>query len=251
MRLFPRWGDVSLVPRKALAPCFGVCFVCTSALWQTRVVGFLIYCVVLAALAATISQFGLFQRASWSLQFLYFLFGWISCLVSAAPLPGVLTRLNRDSSLSRVALVLSLPNLLLLLGRGGVPESVQGIACLFPPASMYFGSVLLNNAEVTLGGARWANALRRVPGTGVRLPFGVVLGLQAAGWAVCAFVAWKYRERSPTPTGSVRTGPCIPPDKRQHRVFVEEVPLATRLRRSFEVSRVCKVRICVCVGDVL
>jgi hypothetical protein len=210
-------------------------------------------CVAAAALATAISKYWLFEHAEWSLQFVYFLCGWITSLFPAQLWADfVHYRLqratgDRPSRTHRVVFLLwrgfsSLPGC--LLPYFATPQSVQAVLCLLSPSAFAFGALVLQQAEVAQGGARWSKVFDRVPDGAAKVSLGVTLVLQLFDWAIMALVMYKLRA-SVLPVveaAGERAHACyapLPPAFGMRGLTVEEAPPGKV--RSFEAIRLCKV----------
>ena len=211
------------------------------------------YCLVAAAIAALASRLALFPHSDWALQCLLYFFAWLSVTASAALLHQV------ESSMGVRPIVLTVlwravgPFVGLFLAFSTVPAPAQAVACVFGPTALYFGAVVLNNAEESgVDGVHWSTLFTPVPGAGVKVPLGAILLLQALDCALSIAVLHRVaagnrlqQQQEGMSRGTQRpeaapkdlprmdpVGPAAP---------VEDVPAAVYRHRSLEAVGVCKV----------
>ncbi len=248
-RLWP-WVHVHVchqVQAKSLEP---------GALWWLFSSLFGAYCVLAAAGAATMMKLGVFPHSNWALQFLLCLCAWLSAMMSSVQLAQARGRGACTLVLVGLWRVL-LPLVGLFLAFPTVPEGLQLVACMFGPTALYFGTVVLNNAEGVGGGILWASALTPVPGAGVKAPLGAILVMQVVGLVLSVVALRVLRVPSERWLEAVLGGAVshfrreedtlsdLPPmHPRAHTAPSEAIPESVWRHRSLEVVDVCKVREC-------
>lgn len=238
-----QWRTRVSVQAKSLEP---------GALWCMLSSLFGAYCVLAAAGAATMMKLGVFPHSNWALQFLLCLCAWLSAVLSSA-------LLTQARGLGEGTLVLVglwrvlLPLVGLFLAFPTVPEGLQLVACMFGPTALYFGTVVLNNAEGVGGGILWASALTPVPGAGVKAPLGAILVMQVIG-LVLSVVALRVLRVSSERWREAMLGGAVPHFRREEDTLSDLPPMHPRARaapseaipesvwrhRSLEVVDVCK-----------